>query len=99
VLDLRNCKITLPVDNPDQAGEQPLEVKQPTLNTYRLDPWFVASTDCASVRFRNAVNGTHTPKSKYSRSELREMANTACDDPSGVLRRVFQGRCIHPGQL
>ncbi|MEV8443746.1 polysaccharide lyase family 7 protein [Actinosynnema sp. NPDC051121] len=73
VLDLTNWKITLPVDDPGQSGSQPLEVKQPRLDGYALDPWFVTTPDCAGVRFRNPVNGLTTQNSSYSRSELREM--------------------------
>lgn len=82
VLNLTNWKITLPVDNPNQSGTQPLEVKQPALDSYRLSPWFVANSDCAGVRFRNAVNGAHTPNSSYARSELREMTNNGSANAS-----------------
>lgn len=75
VLDLKNWKITLPVDDPDQPGEQPLDVVQPRLNRYVLPPWFVVARGCHGVQFRNAVNGMHTPNSSYARSELREMTN------------------------
>ncbi|AXB47853.1 polysaccharide lyase family 7 protein [Amycolatopsis albispora] len=73
VLDLRNWKITLPVDDPDQPGAQPLEVQQPQLKRYGLDPWFVPTAACDGVRFRSAVNGVTTPNSSYPRSELHEM--------------------------
>ncbi|GLZ30926.1 hypothetical protein Lesp02_31150 [Lentzea sp. NBRC 105346] len=73
VLDLRNWKITLPVDDPDKDGTQPLEIVQPRLNDYALDPWFVAADDCKGVRFRAPVNGVTTQNSKNPRSELREM--------------------------
>lgn len=73
VLDLRNWKITLPVDNPDKEGVQPLEVTQPKLNSYVHEPWFVVAEGCQGVRFRAPVNGVTTPNSKNPRSELREM--------------------------
>jgi hypothetical protein len=71
VLDLRNWKITLPVDDPDLEGIQPMDVLQPRLNDYDIDPWFV--TEGGGVRFRAAVNGVTTQNSKNPRSELREM--------------------------
>lgn len=75
VLDLRNWKITLPIDDPARPGDQPLDVKQPQLDDYRIKPWFVANPGCRGVQFRNAVNGITTQNSTYARSELREMTN------------------------
>ncbi|MEV4582267.1 polysaccharide lyase family 7 protein [Nonomuraea jabiensis] len=68
-----NWKLQLPVDNPDVSGTQPLEVFQPQLQTYAIDPWFTPNSACDGVRFRNAVNGVTTPNTSYARSELREM--------------------------
>lgn len=68
VLDLTNWKITLPIG----SDEDPLEIKQPQLATYRLDPWFVVISDTA-VRFRAPVKSVTTTGSNYPRSELREM--------------------------
>lgn len=82
VLDLTNWKETLPVDDPHQSGTQPLEIKQPDLATYALDPWFVATPACDAVRFRAAVNGTTTSGSSYPRSELREMQNDGSSNAS-----------------
>lgn len=73
VLDLRNWKIQLPIG----GDEDPDEVKQPSLATYRVDPWFVVDDACGGVRFRAAVNGVTTSGSNYPRSELREMNGTA----------------------
>ncbi|MDI5976861.1 polysaccharide lyase family 7 protein [Amycolatopsis magusensis] len=73
VLDLKNWKITLPVDDPAQVGPQPLEIRQPRLKGYAVDPWFVPTAACDGVRFRSAVNGVTTPNSSYPRSELHEM--------------------------
>ena len=84
VLDLKNWKITLPVDDPDQPGEQPLDVVQPQLNRYVLPPWFVVARGCHGVQFRNAVNGMHTPNSRYARSELREMTNNGTTGRTGL---------------
>ncbi|MFE2757408.1 polysaccharide lyase family 7 protein [Actinosynnema sp. NPDC059335] len=100
VLDLTNWKITLPVDNPDQSGRQPLEVKQPRLDGYALDPWFVPTPDCAGVRFRSPVNGVTTQNSSYPRSELREMtdggsASAAWSSTSGTHTMVIDQAINH----
>ncbi|MFC5827602.1 polysaccharide lyase family 7 protein [Nonomuraea insulae] len=73
VLDLADWKLQTPVDDPAQSGTQPLEVRQPALDTYELSPWYVTTPDCNGVRFRNPVNGTTTPNTTYARTELREM--------------------------
>ncbi|MFB9903130.1 polysaccharide lyase family 7 protein [Allokutzneria oryzae] len=75
VLDLRNWKVTLPVDDPDKKGEQPLEITQPRLDGYVNTPWFVPADNCDGVQFRAPVNGVTTANSKNPRSELREMTN------------------------
>ena len=80
VLNLTNWKITLPVDDPAKPGLQPLDVKQPTLDEYAIDPWFVADNRCKGVVFRSAVNGVTTKNSKNPRSELREMTNDGATD-------------------
>ncbi|MEU4768747.1 polysaccharide lyase family 7 protein [Actinosynnema sp. NPDC023794] len=72
VLDLRSWKIQLPIG----GEEDPDEVKQPALASYRVDPWFVPDAGCGGVRFRAAVNGVTTSGSNYPRSELREMSGT-----------------------
>lgn len=73
VLDLRNWYVGLPVGE----KEKPLNVYQPQLATYSIDPWFRAADDCAAVQFRAAVNGVTTSGSSYPRSELREMSGSA----------------------
>lgn len=80
ILDLRNWKVTLPVDDPNRSGTQPLEVKQPDLATYAASPWFKTTSTCDGVQFRAPVNGTTTSGSSYPRSELREMANNGRDN-------------------
>lgn len=69
VLDLRSWKIQLPIGE----EEDPDEVRQPELETYRVDPWFTVDESCEGVRFRAAVDGVTTGGSNYPRSELREM--------------------------
>jgi hypothetical protein len=71
VLNLTNWYLGLPIG----ADESPTNIKQPALDTYRIDPWFVPTADCGGVRFRAAVNGVTTSGSGYPRSELREMTN------------------------
>ncbi|MEU0789683.1 polysaccharide lyase family 7 protein [Amycolatopsis sp. NPDC005961] len=68
VLDLRNWYEGLPTGQ----AEDPTVVKQPQLATFKADPWFVPTADCAGVRFRAAVDGVTTSGSGYPRSELRE---------------------------
>lgn len=72
VLDLADWKLTLPIAGRDDP-EKPLEIVQPELATYTLDPWYVLGDDAASVRFRAHAGGVTTSNSGYPRSELREM--------------------------
>lgn len=69
ILNLTNWKLTIPTSSSGIA----LEIKQPSLSTYNLDPWFVVTPEADAVRFRAAVNGSTTSGSDYPRSELREM--------------------------
>lgn len=78
ILDLTNWKITLPIG----SDEKPIEVKQPVLATYRLDPWFVATDDGTGVRFRAPVKSVTTSGSNYPRSELREMTRNGTQQAS-----------------
>lgn len=82
VLNLKNWKITLPVDDPDQSGRQPLEVVQPRLDGYALPPWFIPAAACDGVQFRSAVDGVTTQNSTYPRSELREMTDNGASPAS-----------------
>jgi poly(beta-D-mannuronate) lyase len=78
VLDLTNWYIGLPVGE----EEKPTNVEQPELDTFSIDPWFVATQDCDAVQFRAAVNGVTTSGSSNPRSELREMTNSGQDKAS-----------------
>lgn len=78
VLNLTNWKITIPTITTGDA----IEIKQPQLATYNLDPWFVAMSEVNAVRFRAAVNGTTTSGSDYPRSELREMTDSGTQNAS-----------------
>ncbi|EFC45760.1 predicted protein [Naegleria gruberi] len=72
IIDLRNWKLTLPVGEPGDA----MEIKQPTLDRYSLNPYFGATTNNTGVRFRvlmSNVTVTTSSNTKYARSELREM--------------------------
>lgn len=74
ILYLKNWKITLPI--PKQSGStSPLEVLQPALNTYSIDPWFkvVHDADGDAVQFRANHGAVSTSGSNNPRSELREM--------------------------
>ena len=77
IIDLTNWKITLPISKYIDQSD-PLEIKQPELATYTINPWFIASTD-DGVLFRAPVNGDTTSGSDYPRSELREMVNNGRD--------------------
>lgn len=74
VLNLTNWKITLPIGKP-QKPSSPLEIRQPDLATYKIEPWFTVTPDKNAVRFRAPVNAPTTGGTKYARSELREMTN------------------------
>ncbi|MCA9661336.1 MAG: polysaccharide lyase family 7 protein, partial [Myxococcales bacterium] len=71
ILDLSAWKLTLPLEDPDDAGS-PLEIRQPELATYSAPPYFEA-LEGGRVRFRAHVGGATTSGSGYPRSELREM--------------------------
>lgn len=71
VLDLTDWKLTLPIAG--DAPDEPLEVLQPELATYTIDPWYVLADGGAAVRFRADAGGVTTSNSGYPRSELREM--------------------------
>lgn len=75
VLDLTDWKLTLPIagDDPDK----PLEIFQPELATYTIDPYFLVFGD--AVRFQAHAGGVTTSNSGYPRSELREMMNDGQD--------------------
>ncbi|MDQ3576994.1 MAG: polysaccharide lyase family 7 protein [Actinomycetota bacterium] len=78
ILNLTNWKVTLPIGE----SESPKEVKQPTLATYAISPWFKVTSTCDGVQFRAPVNGVTTSGSSYPRSELREMKNNGADNAS-----------------
>ncbi len=85
ILDLANWKITLPL-----GTSTPLEIKQPQLATYTIDPWFKVNTTCTGVQFRaHTSSPVTTSNSSYPRSELREMitngsANASWSSTSGT---------------
>lgn len=71
ILDITNWKLTLPTG----SDEEPIEIKQPALNNFQIDPWFIVNTSSKGIQFRAPVNGVTTGGSNYPRSELREMSN------------------------
>ncbi|MDT0268560.1 polysaccharide lyase family 7 protein [Streptomyces sp. DSM 44915] len=75
VLDLDDWKITLPIgeDGEDGEDDRPLEIFQPELADYAHASYFRVSDDGDAVRFRAPVNGVTTSGSSYPRAELREM--------------------------
>ena len=78
VLDITNCKETLPTG---KSGS-PTEITQPALATYAADPYFHANQTCDGVVFRAPVNGVTTSNSGYPRSELREMTDNGTSNAS-----------------
>jgi len=78
ILNLTNWKETLPLGAPGK----PIEILQPSLATYKYDPWFVVPIAGSGVRFRAPVNGVTTSGSGYPRSELREMATNGTTNAS-----------------
>ncbi|MBK8234074.1 MAG: polysaccharide lyase family 7 protein [Deltaproteobacteria bacterium] len=80
LLDLAAWKLTLPIarDEPDQ----PLEILQPELGTYAIEPWFHLDDAATAVVFRANAGGVTTNNSGYPRAELREMANDGLDPAS-----------------
>ncbi|GLY43216.1 hypothetical protein Amsp01_092390 [Amycolatopsis sp. NBRC 101858] len=94
VLDLHNWYEGLPIGD----AENPKNVKQPELATYRADPWFTATPDCSGVQFRAAVNGVTTSGSSYPRSELRETdgsENASWSSTSGTHTMVVKEAITH----
>jgi hypothetical protein len=78
ILNLTNWKETLPIG----PSENPTEIKQPALATFKSDPWFIVSPGGQGVRFRAPVSGVTTDGSTYPRSELREMTNNGQSNAS-----------------
>ncbi|GAB3384993.1 polysaccharide lyase family 7 protein [Azotobacter armeniacus] len=70
LIDLRNWKITLPVDSKGGTSGVAVEVKN--LLGYENSKYFYDAPDGAMV-FSAMVDGATTGGSKYARSELREM--------------------------
>ncbi|GLK61264.1 MULTISPECIES: polysaccharide lyase family 7 protein [Azotobacter] len=68
--DLRNWKLTLPVDSKGSTSGVAVEVEN--LVGYENSNYFYDASDKAMV-FSAMVNGATTSGSKYARSELREM--------------------------
>lgn len=75
VLDLKEWKITLPINNAQ-------EIKQPDLATYYHEDYFKVNETGDGVVFTAPIDGETTSGSKYPRSELREMTNNGKDKAS-----------------
>lgn len=75
ILNLANWKLTLPIG----AGNDPTEIEQPELNSYRHQQWFNANASGTGVVFRANAGGATTSGSSYPRSELREMKPDGTD--------------------
>lgn len=89
ITDLTNWKLTIPMGESKKATE----IKQPELEKYILDPWFVVNPG-GGIRFRAPVNAVTTSGSNYPRSELREMTdsgktNAAWSSKSGTHTMIL----------
>jgi hypothetical protein len=80
ILDLTNWKITLPIDSSGGTSGTAMEVKQPALATYSINPYFIVNG--SGVQFRAPTNGATTSGSSYPRSELREMTSNGTTNAS-----------------
>lgn len=76
VLNLDRWKLTMTTPI---GGTKPLEVKQPALDQFNDKNYFYVTGSGVNreVIFKARVDGAHTPNSKYSRTELREMQDSA----------------------
>lgn len=79
VLDLADWKLTLPIGSRD-APDEPLEIFQPELATYAIDPYFRLDAATTGVVFHAHAGGVTTSNSGYPRSELREMMAGGADE-------------------
>jgi hypothetical protein len=82
ILNLTNWKITLPIDGRGSQSGEATEVKQPTLNSYSISPYFKVTSTGTGVLFRANCGGATTSGSGYPRSELREMKNNGTTNAS-----------------
>ena len=114
VLDLRNWKLTLPVDgNGDDRAD---EIRQPCLAVACYDPsrkmydnpefkvpfssvWFHVTDNSDGVIFRAPVNGATTSGSDNARSELRELAPADEDGDEIEARWSNKGPAVHTMEL
>ncbi len=110
VLDLRNWKLTLPVDGNDDGKAD--EIRQPCLAVACYDPsrkmydnpdfrvpfssvWFHVADNRKGVVFRAPVNGATTSGSDNARSELRELAPANEDGDEVEARWSNKGSAVH----
>ena len=79
ILDLRQWKVTLPVDSSGQYGNTrtAVEVKQPALATFTDPRHMRPAAGNVAVEFVAPVEGATTSGSEFPRCELREMTGTA----------------------
>lgn len=110
VLDLRNWKLTLPVDG--DSDDRADEIRQPCLAVACYDPsrkmydnpdfkvpfssvWFHVTDNSDGVVFRAPVNGATTSGSENARSELRELAPADEDGDEVEARWSNKGNAVH----
>lgn len=78
-INLIHWKLTLPINSLENSSK-PLEIKQPQLATYQINPWFEMTPDKKGIIFRAPVNAPTTANSNYPRSELREMTDNGTQE-------------------
>jgi hypothetical protein len=98
LIDLVPWKLTLPIAAADD--DAPLEIEQPDLASYSIDPWFHLDSSKTAVVFRANAGGVTTSNSGYPRSELREMSAdgselAAWSTSSGKHTMTLSGRITH----
>jgi len=114
VLNLRNWKLTLPVDG--DGDKRADEIRQPCLAVACYNPkrkmydnpefkvpfssvWFHVTDNRAGVVFRAPVNGATTSGSENARSELRELAPATKDGDEVEARWSNKGPAVHTMEL
>jgi hypothetical protein len=85
ILDLKNWKLTLPIDTDDSGVAH--EIEQPQLQTFRDRNYFYANDTRDGVVFRAYADGITTKNSKYPRSELREMTDNGSENANWTPSR------------
>jgi hypothetical protein len=79
ILNLTNWKVTLPIDDNGMQTGSAIEIDQPQLDTFSINPYFMDDSDYSGVIFNANCGGATTSGSGYPRSELREMTDNGSE--------------------